>query len=108
MMPAKRICQACKSQLDEHGCCWTCEAKAESQRYSQLYRCVNKDCIIFESRLQVIDGDEDYVELCCRWCGESFRINIDHGDPYADDNDPTPEDDQAMIDAHHRERYGEY
>lgn len=104
----KRICGSCENPLDEHGCCWTCEAIMDSQRYSNLYRCVSKGCEVLDSRLTVTDGDEDWVRLKCSWCGETFKVDLDHGDPYEGYPDPTHEDDQRMIDRVHLEKYGEY
>lgn len=69
--------------------CWSIiEMEAENRKYSKEYRCPNPHCIGETSRLEVTDGDEDYVVLRCQWCGESFRKHLD----VTNDDYPEPDD----------------
>jgi hypothetical protein len=106
----EKKCIKCNNALDPfyEGRCWYCENRAQSFYYSCMYRCANHKCLSLNSALEVVDGDEDYVILQCRWCGTEFRIDGIMPDDPNDYDAPTAEDDQKMIDEYHLRRFGEY
>ena len=92
-------CQGCADRIHYKLECWS---------YSKKYRCPNRGCIGEISLFSIEDGDEDYTELSCCWCGETFRIY--HPIIYPEEYYycPSPEDDQKMVDEYHLHKYGEY
>jgi transcription elongation factor Elf1 len=89
-------------------CSWQFHLKAENAHYSNLYRCINPQCLAQNSVFHITDSDEDFVVLACQWCVQEFRVSIPYDDdPYPLDDAPTPEQEQQMIDDYHYHKYGE-
>lgn len=83
------------------------EYVAELEKLTRGHRCPNKDCIGLNSNYRITDEDEDYTEISCKWCGETFRIYHPVWYPEEYYYSPTPEEEQKMIDEYLVRRYGE-